>query len=77
MYGLSCMFVCVCVCVRAYVCVCVRVCVCVCVCVYRERERGVRTSFCPKRGSTEFEFRFYYYRHFVDAWSACVRACVF
>ena len=78
---------CVCVSARAHVCMrvcaCVRVRACVCararVCMERERERdrerGVRTSFSPKRGSTECEFRFYYYRHFVDAWRACLREC--
>ena len=71
---------CVCACLRVRMCVfvyvCVRACVCVRVCARvhgeRERERGVRTSFSPKRGSTEREFRFYYYGHFVDAWRACV-----
>ena len=83
-----CVCVCVCVsarahvCMRMYVCACLRLCACVCararVCLKRERERarererGVRTSFSPKRSCTECEFRFYYYRHFVDAWRACV-----
>ena len=66
------------VCMRMYVCACLRVCAYVCararVCLERERERerGVRTSFSPKRGCTECEFRFYYYRDFVNAWRACV-----
>ena len=72
----SCVCVCACVCVsaRAHVCVCVygRMCLRVRACAWRERERGVRTSFSPKRGCTKCEFRFYYYRHFVDAWRACV-----
>ena len=65
------------VCMRMYVCACLHVCVRVCARAWRERERkrGVRTSFSPKRGCTECEFRFYYYRHFVEVW--CVRACVF
>ena len=58
-------------CVHA--CVCALVCVRVRACAWRER--GVRTSFSPKRGSTECEFRFYYYRHFVDAWRAFVCVC--
>ena len=59
----------------ACVCVCVRVCAYVCARVLGERERGIRTSFSPKRGCTECDFCFYYYRHFVDAWGACVRVC--
>ena len=58
------------VCMRMYVCACLRVCARARLCL--ERERGVRTSFSPKRGCTESEFLFYYYRHFVDAWRACV-----
>ena len=78
-----CVYVCVCVsarahvCMRMYVCAYLRVCACARVLRERERERerDVRTSFSPKRGCTECEFRFYYYRHFVDAWRACVRVC--
>ena len=69
-----CVCVCVCACACVYVCACLRVrayeCVRALVCF--ERERDVRTSFSPKRDCTECEFRFYYYRHFVDAWRACV-----
>ncbi len=59
-------------CVCARVCVCMRMYVRACVRVLGKRKRGVRTSFSPKRGCTECEFRFYYYRDFVDAWRACV-----
>ena len=85
-----CVCVCVCVsarahvCMRIYVCVyvCVRTCVCARVCVrvraraWREREReGCTYQLQSQERLTECEFRFYYYRHFVDAWRACVRVC--
>ena len=60
------------VCMRMYVCACLRVCTCAWKEREKEREKGVCTSFSPKRGCTECEFRFYYYRDFVDAWRACV-----
>ena len=81
---------CVCVCVRARACVRVSVCACACIERERERgrERDRQTETVRQETETErgvpasvpreaelCEFRLYYYRHFVDAWRACMRVC--